>query len=400
MNAPGMDSGTDAVGPALVERFVAALPAMLSDLEALVVCESPSADQEAVRRSAEIVAGQSERALGIAPETVVLDGCTHLRWRLGDGPRRVLLLGHHDTVWPIGSLERHPWSVTDGVIRGPGCFDMLTGLVQIFHVLAELRRIGHDLDGVTVLVTGDEELGSPSSRTLIEAEASGCEAAFVLEASADGGAIKAGRKGASRYSVRVHGRAAHAGLEPQNGINATVELAHQVLAVAGLGDEAAQTSVTPTVVQAGTTRNTVPADGELFVDTRVLNLAEQDRVDAAMHALTPVLPGARLEVTGSPNRPPLERSASEDLFALAETVADRLGLDPLTAVTVGGASDGNFTAGIGVPTLDGLGAVGGGAHSDTEHVVVAAIPERTALLAGLVAEVLDAGPSGRSPSAR
>lgn len=384
MNSGTRSRETDAVGPGLLESLVAALPVMLADLGALVVCESPSADHDAVGRSAEIVADQGQRALGVAPDIVVVDGGTHLRWRLGDGPRRVLLLGHHDTVWPIGSLERHPWSVSDGVARGPGCFDMLTGLVQIFHALAQLRRLEHGLDGVTVLITGDEEIGSPGSRALIEAEATGCDAAFVLEASADGGALKTGRKGASLYSVRVHGRAAHAGLEPEKGINATLEVAHQVLAIAALGDERAQTSVTPTVVRAGTTLNTVPADAELSVDARALTLTEQHRVDAAMHALSPVVPGAGLEVAGSPNRPPLEPVASKRLFALAESVGERLGLAPLTGVTVGGASDGNFTAGIGVPTLDGLGAVGGGAHSEAEHVLVAAIPERTALLAGLV----------------
>ncbi len=383
-----MTSTVARVGPSLVAHLEGALPAMLADLEALVTCESPSADLEAVRASAAVVAEQGERALGVAPEIVDVDGCRHLRWRLGEGRRRVLVLCHHDTVWPVGTLARLPWSVHDGIARGPGCFDMLAGTVQGFHALAALRSDDRSLDGVTVLVTGDEEVGSPSSRALIEQEARGCDAVFVLEASADGGALKTGRKGASLYDVWVTGRAAHAGLEPHRGVNATVELAHQVLAIASLGDESLGTTVTPTALRAGTTHNTVPAQGRLDVDARALCIEEQQRVDAAMRALTPVVPGAVLEVTGGPNRPPLETSASSGLFAVAASVAQRLGLDPLTSVTVGGASDGNFTAGMGVPTLDGLGAVGGGAHGDDEHVVVATMTARAALLAGLVEHVL------------
>lgn len=376
------------VGPSLVAQLEGCLPAMLTDLEVLVTRESPSADLDAVRASAEVVARQGERAFGAAPEIVDIDGCRHLRWRLGGGPGRVLVLCHHDTVWPVGTLARLPWSVRDGIARGPGCFDMLAGLVQGFHALTALRAAGRSLDGVTMLVTGDEEIGSPSSRALIEAEAQGCHAVFVLEASADGGALKTGRKGASLYDVRVTGRAAHAGLEPHRGVNATVELAHQVLAIASLGDEALGTAVTPTALQSGTTHNTVPAAGGLAVDARALTIEEQQRVDVAMQSLTPVVPGVGLEVNGGPNRPPLETSASRGLFAVATSLAKQLGLEPLTAVTVGGASDGNFTAGIGVPTLDGLGAVGGGAHGDDEHVVVATMPARAALLAGLVEHVL------------
>lgn len=372
----------------LLRGLVETLPEMLDDLEQLVRCESPSADVDAVRASAALVAAQGAKALGVTPEEVVVDGCPHLRWRLGDGPRRVLVLGHHDTVWPLGTLDRLPWSLRDGIARGPGCFDMLAGVVQAFRGLGALRAQGHSLDGVTVLVTGDEEIGSPTSRGLIEQEALGCSAAFVLEASADGGALKVGRKGVAIYTVDVSGRAAHAGLEPERGINATVELAHQVLTIAGLADSRLGTTVTPTVVHSGTTQNTVPARGRVAVDVRVLTTAEQQRVDVAMDALTPVLDGALIEVRGGPNRPPMPTSASTDLFAVAGTIALELGLDPLVGVTVGGGSDGNFTAGMGVPTLDGLGAVGRGAHGDDEHVVVDEMPRRAAVLAGLVAHVL------------
>ncbi|HEY4019841.1 MAG TPA: M20 family metallopeptidase [Pseudonocardiaceae bacterium] len=364
------------------------MPRLVEDIETLVTCESPSSDLDAVAAGADVVARLGAALLGAEPERVVLDGRTHLRWRLGGGPRRVLVLGHHDTVWPLGALAAHPFEVTDGVLRGPGCFDMKTGLVMAFHAVASLS----DVDGVTVLITGDEELGSPSSRELIEAEASGCAATLVLEASAAGGALKTARKGVSLYEVTAHGRAAHAGLEPEKGINASLELAHQLPAVAALSDPALGTTVTPTLLRAGTTTNTVPAAGSFAVDVRVRTKAEQDRVDKAIHALTPALPAAQLIVTGGPNRAPLEESASAELFDRARRLAAGLGLPALTGVAVGGASDGNFTAGIGVPTLDGLGASGGGAHADDEHVLVDELPGRTALVAALLADLLKERP--------
>jgi glutamate carboxypeptidase len=368
----------------LVDRLAAALPVMLEDLEALVTCESPSADFDAVAASADVVARIGAERLGVEPERIVIDGRTHLRWRLGGGPTRVLVLGHHDTVWPLGTLDRQPFDITDGVLRGPGCFDMKAGVVLAWHALAALP----DPFGVTLLVTGDEEVGSPTSRQLIEDEARGCAAALVLEASADGGALKIERKGVSLYEVRVHGRAAHAGLEPERGVNATIEFAHQILAIAALADVERGTTVTPTVLAAGTTSNTVPATGTLAVDVRVRHVAEQERVDAAMRALSPAVAGARLEVTGGPNRPPLEQAASADLFARANGLAQQLGLGALQSASVGGASDGNFTAGVGTPTLDGLGAVGGGAHADDEHVRVAELAGRAALVAALVDDLL------------
>ncbi|WP_340681669.1 M20 family metallopeptidase [Amycolatopsis coloradensis] len=364
---------------------------LLADIETLVRCESPSSDHEAVSRSAEVVAGVGRRLLGVDPEKIVVDGVTHLRWSFGAGPPRVLLLGHHDTVWPHGSLETHPFSVRDGVLRGPGCFDMKAGVVMALHAAATVP----DRDGLSILVTGDEEIGSPSSRALIEETAAGCDAAFVLEASADGGALKCRRKGVSHYRVEVTGRAAHAGLEPEKGVNAAIEISHQILAVAALADPGAGTSVTPTVVSAGTTVNTVPAAALVAVDVRVWNEAEQLRVDRAIRELRPVLDGAEVRVTGGINRPPLEEGSSAGLFALARELAEELGLGELNSASVGGASDGNYTAGMGVPTLDGLGAVGGGAHADHEHVIVAELPRRTALLTALVETVLaKRGPSG------
>ncbi len=357
--------------------------ALVDDIRTLVECESPSSDHAAVARSADVVAALGEGLLGVAPDRIDIDGCSHLRWRFGDGPTRVVVLCHHDTVWPLGSLASRPFGVVDGVLQGPGCFDMKAGLAMGLRAVASLES----REGVTILVTGDEEIGSPSSRALIETEATGADAVFVLEASADGGALKTERKGTSLYRVHLHGRAAHAGLEPEKGISATVELAHQVLAVTALADPTLGTTVTPTTAVAGTTTNTVAAAASFDVDVRATSAAEQARVDAAIRGLEPVLPGSRIEIDGGINRAPLELSASQDLFARAVAVADRLGCEPLRAAAVGGASDGNFTAGIGVPTLDGLGAVGGGAHAADEHVLVDMLAERTALLAALVDDV-------------
>ena len=350
---------------------------LLEDIEELVRCESPSSDPAALARSMDVVARVGARRLGAEPERLGI----HLRWRLGDGPSRVLLLGHHDTVWPLGSLATHPYTVDDGVLRGPGCFDMKTGLALAFRVAA-------GRGAVTLLVTGDEELGSPGSRELVEEEARNAEAVLVLEASAPGGALKIERKGVSVYELAVTGLAAHAGLEPERGRNATIELAHQILAIAGLADPAMGTTVTPTLLTAGTARNTVPATGTVAVDVRARTAAEQQRVDAAIRALRPVVPGVRLDVRGGVNRPPLEEAMSSALFAQAAAIAVRLGQPPLTGVAVGGGSDGNLTAGAGTPTLDGLGAVGGGAHADDEHVLLAELPHRAALLSALLDELL------------
>lgn len=357
--------------------------AVIDTIRRLVECESPSDDHAAIARSADLVDAIGTELLGTAPERIEVYGVSHLRWRFGSSTR-VMLLAHHDTVWPTGTLARLPFDVQAGVLTGPGCFDMKTGLTMALHAVAALD----DRDGITILVTGDEELGSPRSRDLIEETARGASAALVMEASADGGALKTERKGVSRYDMAISGRAAHAGLDPEKGVNATVELAHLTIATTALADTTVGTSVTPTLATSGTTTNTVPAAAQLWIDVRARTAAELERVDAALRAYRPVTDGASIEVRGGFNRPPLESQMSKTLFALAATLADRRGLAPLEHVAVGGASDGNFTAGLGVPTLDGLGAVGGGAHADDEHVVVDEIVPRTRLLTEMVAEIL------------
>ncbi|WP_250444957.1 M20 family metallopeptidase [Actinotalea sp. C106] len=365
------------------------LDEILDDVRRLVDHESPSHEPTAVARSAELVAEVGTRILGRAPVTLTAQGGHHLLWRLGSGPRRVLLLGHHDTVWPLGTLERIPTSVADGVLRGPGCLDMKTGVVQALVACAlvdEARQAGgpDPLDGVTLLVTSDEETGSATSRAVIEAEAQGCAAVLVLEAAGPGGALKTARKGVSLYQVEVAGLAAHAGLEPEKGVNAGVELARQIPRVAALSDHQLGTTVTPTSGSIGTATNTVPAHARVAVDVRAVTTAEQQRVDREIRALEPQTPGALVTVTGGINRPPMEEGTSRDLLAMAQQVAHELGTRPVAGVAVGGASDGNFTAGLGIATLDGLGAVGDGAHADHEHVDLSYVAERTALLAGLV----------------
>ena len=355
---------------------------ILRDIRDLVECESPSRDRPALDRCADVVAAIGIRLFGAAPQRIESPTGAHLLWRFG-ADTRVLVLAHYDTVWPLGSLERHPFALRDGIMTGAGCFDMKAGLAMGMHAIAALA----DRRGVALLVTADEEIGSPGSRDLIEAEARGIRAALVLEP-AVGPALKTERKGVSFYDVEVRGRAAHAGLEPELGVNATVEMAHQIHAVARLSDPESGTTVTPTTASAGSTPNTVPDAGAFRVDVRARPADEQHRGDAAMRALAPVRPGAPVTGRGGLNRPPLDRVASQELLERAQRLARDLGLPLLTGVAVGGGSDGNFTASVGTPTLDGLGAVGGGAHADSEHVLVAELAPRGLLLGALIADLL------------
>ena len=256
---------------------------------------------------------------------------------------------------------------------------MKAGIVQAIHAVAALA----DASGVEMLFTADEEVGSATSRALLEARAAACGNVLVLEPSADGGAVKTGRKGTGTFEVVVRGRASHAGLEPDKGVNSLIEAAHQVLRIAAFADPAAGTTVTPTVARAGTADNVVPAEARIKVDVRVTGPDEKHRVEALMAALAPVDPAATLEVSGSIGRPPMPESASARLFPLAEAA-----LPGIRGVAVGGGSDGNFTAAIGVPTLDGLGAVGGGAHADHEYVEIDTMPARVELLAGIMRRLL------------
>ncbi|MEV4515925.1 M20/M25/M40 family metallo-hydrolase [Dactylosporangium sp. NPDC049525] len=364
-----------------LEKLRAAAPVMREDLAGLVAVESPSADLDALARCADVVAELGRRCTGLAPERVVVADRPHLRWRFGSGPARVVLIGHFDTVWPVGTLARWPFTVDGDRCTGPGVVDMKGGLVVLFHALAALAAVS-DLDGVAVVCNSDEEIGSPTSQALIEDTATGAAGALILEGSAEG-RLKIARKGIAHYTLRVTGRASHAGVAPHLGINAGIELAHQVLRIAALGAPPG-TTVIPTDSSAGTTSNTVPATARLSIDARSFDPAELARVDAALRDLRPVLPGADVRVELGPARPAMPESASAALFALAGRLAATLGLPPVDGEAVGGGSDGNLTAGIGVPTLDGLGVVGGNAHAEGEWADLAGMPERAALVAGLV----------------
>ncbi len=357
---------------------MAALDVLLADLRRLVDVESPSLDIDALTKSADNLAGLiAERT---ARRATLIDGPAgpHVHWS-GGGEPTVLILGHHDTVFPIGSLAERPFTVTEDRVTGPGVFDMKAGIVQALHAVAALD----DPSGVEMLFTADEEVGSGTSRELLEQRALACGNVLVLEPSADGGAVKTGRKGTGTFEVTVRGRASHAGLEPEAGVNSLVEAAHQILRIATWGDEREGTTVTPTVAKAGTADNVVPAETRVRVDVRVTSADEKDRIEREMASLRPIDPEATIEVLGAIGRPPMPESASAALFPLAQQAAPGI-----EGIAVGGASDGNFTAAIGVPTLDGLGAVGGGAHADHEFVLTATMPGRVDLIEGILRRLL------------
>ena len=374
------------------------LDAMLVDLDALVSCESPSRDIERLQTHAQLLSGLMERMLGSAPTLIDSPVGPHIHWRGGNDPK-VLILGHHDTVHPVGTLARLPFAVRDGIATGPGVFDMKAGIVQAIYAVASLEDSSH----VEILLSADEEIGSHASRALIEERAIACGSVLVLEPSADGGALKIGRKGTGTITLSIEGRASHAGLEPEKGINSLVELAALIPQIVAIADESMGTTVTPTLASAGTADNVVPALTTCAVDVRVAVPSEKPRVEAAFAALRLQHPEARLVVGGQIGRPPMHESAAAGLFPIATAVAARIGIGSLDGVVVGGGSDGNFTAAVGVETLDGLGAVGGGAHGDTEHVVVATMPQRAALLAGLCQELSSMAkrpPLGNVPAPR
>jgi glutamate carboxypeptidase len=352
---------------------------MLADLATLVNVESPSNDIVALTASAHALAKVIEARLGSPAQVVAGPAGPHVHWT-ADGAPRVLVVGHHDTVFPMGSLAQRPFAIAHGRATGPGVFDMKAGIVQAVHAVATLT----DRSGIELLFTADEEVGSQSSQALIESRAQACGAVLVVEPSADGGALKTARKGTGGFEVIVHGRAAHAGLEPEKGINSLVAAAELIGRIATFGSDQHGTTVTPTMARSGTAENVVPAETRVVVDVRVVEPDEKARIEQLMASLVTSVAGARVEVTGGIGRPPMHASASAELYPLAVEVAAQAGLGVIDGVAVGGGSDGNFTAAIGVPTLDGLGAVGGGAHADHEHVLIDTMVPRAVLLAGLL----------------
>ena len=364
--------------------LAAQFDAMVADLERFVNIESPSLEHECLARSAQFLADLMTRVLGSPPVLVASDRGPHVHWK-GSDDTKVLIVGHHDTVFPLGTVARRPFAREGNIGRGPGIFDMKAGIIQAIYGVAAVKEWYH----TEILITADEEVGSHASRALLEERARATGAVLVLEPSADGGALKIARKGTGTFNVTITGRASHAGLEPEKGINALVELAAQVPRIVAIARPEVGTTVTPTVAKAGTADNVVPDSATIAVDVRCVIPEEKDRLEAEMSRLTATLAGARVEVSGGMNRPPMHESMTKELFAIAEKVADDYGISGLRGVAVGGGSDGNLTAAVGVRTLDGLGAVGAGAHAETEHVQLDAMPERAALVAGLVQSIVN-----------
>jgi glutamate carboxypeptidase len=368
----------------------ARIPALIADLLAWTGLESPSSDAEATTRMAGVVAAHMA-ARGARVELVA--GRAHgalvrAVWGADAPGPPVLLLGHHDTVHPHGSLARNPPRVAGDRVYGPGGYDMKAGLLLAGAALEALQATGAALRRPVLLIsTADEEVNSVDSRPLIEALAPNVAAALVLEPAAGDGALKTARKGIGGFTVTARGRAAHAGVDHAAGVSAITELAHQALALAALTDYERGVTVNVGRIQGGTTWNTVPAEAVAHVDVRAPTAADGARISAAIRALRPRQPGARLEVTGGMDRPPMERGpAGARLFALAQALGRQIGLD-LRETATGGASDGNLTAAGGAPTLDGLGACGAGAHTDEEYVRIPDLAPRAAVLAGLIAQI-------------
>ena len=358
---------------------------MLDLLRMLVELESPSTDKEALDRTGRFVA-QVARERGASVTIVPQERSgDHVLARWGEGEPGFLLLCHLDTVWPVGTLAERPWRVEGGRAFGPGCLDDKSSAVVVLAALAGLRELGlPPRYPVTVLFNSDEEVGSRTSRALIEAEARQAEVVLCVEPTRPDGSLKVWRKGTLRYVVTALGKAAHSGADHQKGVNAVEELAHQTLRLQGMTDYGVGTTVNVGWVQGGTRTNVVPERARARVDVRVRTMAEGQRMVEEIEGLRPVLPGARLVVEGGMSRPPMEDSpVTREPFRRAQEIAAGLGL-LVTADGSGGASDGNFTACLGVPTLDGLGAVGDGAHSPEEYVVVSSLAERAALMAALL----------------
>jgi len=356
----------------------------------LVVRESPTHNKLACDELSSYLAVEFERLEGhvkVHRQGIAGD---HLQVDFAGDQRRqpLLLLGHFDTVYDLGTIESMPWREKDGRLFGPGVFDMKSGIAQMMFALAALRSVHGDLPRpVKVLLVSDEEGGSGSSRAITEAVARQCAAVLVCEPSGPGGALKTARKGVGSFIVRVSGQAAHSGLDFEKGQSAILELAHQILAISQLTDLRRGITLNVGVIRGGMRTNVVAADAEAEVDLRIARKADGAIMERKICRLRPVNEKCRLEVQGGINRPPLERTKQVvALFELAREVAAHLGF-ALQEIAVGGGSDGNFTAGIAVPTLDGLGAVGEGAHAPHENVVAAELPRRAALLAGLVGAI-------------
>ncbi len=366
------------------------LPQMLDTLRRLVEAESPSLEKAAADRCCGVIAGEWCKHGARVERIAQRHRGDILRITHAPGKSRVsgqlLVLGHYDTVYSSGTLQKMPFRVSAGKAYGPGTFDMKAGIVQALFALQALRQMEIPLrKRLVFLWTSDEEIGSEASRKLLEAEARRSDVVFVLEPSfGPRGLLKTARKGVGEAELIVHGRASHAGLAPQEGINAIHELARQLARVEKWNDPRRGITINAGLIEGGTRTNVIPERARVVLDLRALHSSDMRSLEDRLRDLRPLQSGATLEITGGFDRPPLERKMSATLFARAQLLAKEMNLS-LGECTVGGGSDGSFTAALGIPTLDGLGAVGDGAHSSREHVLINTMPIRAALLAALLA---------------
>jgi glutamate carboxypeptidase len=379
--------------PSLPAQFLQSLkpelPDMLAILRRLVLAESPSIEKASADRCCRLLEAEW-RKRGARVERLVqkLRG-DHLRitwWPHKSRPAgQLLVLGHYDTVYSTGTLAKMPFRISADKAYGPGIFDMKAGIVQALFAFSALKDSSAPIRRRLVFLwTSDEEIGSDSSRKFIESEARHSDAVFVLEPSlGPWGLLKTVRKGVGEAEIIVHGRASHAGLAPEEGINAVHELARQITRIEKWNDPRRGITINADIIEGGTRTNVIAERARAALDLRAMHSADMQRIENRLHALRPALPGARIEVRGGFNRAPLERKFSAALFARAKFLASQMGL-PLGECVAGGGSDGNLTAALGIPTLDGLGAVGDGAHSAHEHILTNAMPARAALLAALL----------------
>jgi glutamate carboxypeptidase len=382
-------SALDVVDVPALHRLLAAHRAeMVTDLVSYVERETPSDDPVLLAKGLAYLEAWLTDRLGAPAARTHHEATAHGDVAVLDydgAGARLTLLAHYDTVWSAGTLDAWPVRVDGDVVSGPGVFDMKAGLVQAVWAIRTLRAAGVPHPPLRLVLTGDEEIGSPFSRPIIEAACVDAAAVLVFEASAGGGAVKTARKGVGLFDVHVRGVESHAGLDPAAGVSAIDEIARAVRTLHAATDLAEGTTVNVGVLHGGTRPNVVAGSAAASIDVRVPSRSAQDRIDALLAGLHAHDPRAAITVTGGWNRPAMERSAPiAAMYALARVAAARLGVD-LPEMAVGGASDGNFAAALGLPVLDGLGAVGGGAHARHEHVSVDGMVERAAVAAGVMA---------------
>ena len=351
----------------------------LIDIQRLVECESPTEDLASCNQVVDLAVEIANKLLK-TPATKIDENGRPVFWWGAKNPK-IVLLCHLDTVWPKGSFQP-TWKIEADIATGPGVFDMKAGFIQALYAVSQVSSAQ---ENVALVATTDEETGSATSKELIERLAKTAQAVLVFEASLDR-KVKTGRKGTAMYQVVVTGKASHAGLEPEKGINATTELAKLVMQISTLENPEFGTTAVPTVMQSGTTTNTVPALAKLDIDVRSFTISELNRIDKSIRALSSDI--AKVEVTGGVNRPPLETSSSMELYEKLEKVAKDLGLPPIGHASVGGASDGNLAAAAGAKVLDGLGAIGMGAHAPSESIKISTIEERIKLTTAFINELL------------